>query len=94
MKYLEVAIAVLAAHREARRWSDEAVAADLLAKLGLDASGEVVAATPLPDGPAMHETVTKHYSDGSSATGPGPLSDMSPEQQAAQAANDGASNQV
>lgn len=29
------------------------------------------------------DTETKHYTDGSSATGPGPLPDLSPEQQAA-----------
>lgn len=39
----ESVVSVLAAHREARRWSDEAVAADLCARLGIDPAGEVVA---------------------------------------------------
>jgi hypothetical protein len=80
---LDLVISVLATHREARRWSDEVVAADLLAHLGLDAAGDGLSDPhPLPDGPATHETETKHYSDGSSATGVPPLPDMSPEQQA------------
>lgn len=93
----ECVISVLATHREARRWADEAVAIDLLAQLGLDAAGEV-GAVPMPA--VAGEIETKHYTDGSSATGPAPLPDLSPEQQAAQqgamqqAANDGAALQV
>ena len=41
MTNLECAISVLAAHREARRWADEAVAVDLLARLGMDGAAEV-----------------------------------------------------
>lgn len=123
MTNLECVVAVLTSHREARKWTDEAVAHDLLAQLGLDATGgaahaapvvdpslvteaEVVAAEtvakearakamaarnaleaqaearPLLDGPAVHEVETRHYSDGTSATGVPPLPDHPPEQQA------------
>lgn len=41
---LECAMAVLAQHREARNWTDAAVAVDLLAQLGLDPAGETGAA--------------------------------------------------
>lgn len=40
MTNLDTVIETLAAHREARRWSDEAVAADVLARLGLDPAAE------------------------------------------------------
>jgi len=46
---LECAIAVLAVHREARNWTDEAVAADLLTQLGLDARAEAANARPVVD---------------------------------------------
>lgn len=36
---LECTVAVLEKHREARGWTDQEVAADLLAQLGLDADG-------------------------------------------------------
>ena len=49
MTNLECAIAVLASHREARRWADEAVAADLLARLGLDPAGDAAHAAPVVD---------------------------------------------
>lgn len=49
MTNLECVIAVLASHREARRWTDEAVAHDLLAQLGLDAAGEAKNAAPVID---------------------------------------------
>lgn len=52
MTNLECAIAVLASHRDARRWTDEAVALDLLAQLGLDAAGEAKNPAPVID-PAM-----------------------------------------
>ncbi len=41
MTNLEMAIEVLAAHREARQWADEAVARDMLDRFGIDADGEV-----------------------------------------------------
>jgi len=37
---LDCALAVLAKHREARRWTDEVVAADLLSQLQIEPSGE------------------------------------------------------
>lgn len=40
MTNLECAVAVLASHREGRKWHDPAVAADLLAQLGVDPEGE------------------------------------------------------
>jgi hypothetical protein len=46
---LACAIAVLSLHREARDWTDEAVAADLLTQLGLDATGEATNARPVVD---------------------------------------------
>lgn len=49
MTNLETAVAILAKHREARQWTDEAVAADLLAQLGLDAAAEVTDATAQAD---------------------------------------------
>lgn len=49
MTNLECAVAVLTKHREARQWTDEAVAADLLAQLGLDAAAEVTDATAQTD---------------------------------------------
>ena len=47
MTNLEITIATLAAHREARRWSDDAVAIDLLARLGLDAAAVHGAVEPV-----------------------------------------------
>lgn len=44
-----------------------------------------VPVSSLPSGDAPVATETKHYSDGSSATGPGPLPDQSPAQQDAAA---------
>lgn len=49
MTNLECAIAVLMSHREARGWTDEAVALDLLGQLGVEAAGEAVHATPVVD---------------------------------------------
>jgi hypothetical protein len=47
---LECALNVLAMHREARGWSDEAVATDLLTQLSLDPAGTAKnATTPAPD---------------------------------------------
>lgn len=40
MTNLECVIAILANHREARRWADEAVALDVLTGLGLDGASE------------------------------------------------------
>lgn len=39
MTNLECVVAVLARHRAARRWTDDAVAADLMVHLGLDPAG-------------------------------------------------------
>lgn len=39
MTNLELAVAILAKHREARRWADEAVAVDMLAQFGVDPAG-------------------------------------------------------
>jgi hypothetical protein len=48
-----------------------------------DADHAMVPARILRQQPNASGIETKHYSDGSSATGPGPLPDLSPEQQAA-----------
>jgi hypothetical protein len=49
MTNLACAVAVLASHRAARHWTDEAVAADLLMQLGLDVNGEAKNPTPAVD---------------------------------------------
>jgi hypothetical protein len=54
MTNLECAIAVLALHREERRWTDEAVAADLLAKLDIDPAAEAAHAVVVA-GPVVSE---------------------------------------
>lgn len=56
MTNLECAILVLEKHREARQWTDNAVAVELLAQLGLDAAGEAVHATLAVD-PAVNAEV-------------------------------------
>jgi hypothetical protein len=54
-------------------------------KAYLDAKSAASSAPPLPaPEPSSVVIETKQYSDGSSATGPAPLPDLSPEQQAAQ----------
>jgi hypothetical protein len=66
---LEAAEAVLAAHREARQWTDAAVAADLVAQLGLDPAGEAKNAKPVvmpgitEDEVIAHETAAKEAAD-------------------------------
>ena len=45
MNNTECAVAVIARHREARTWTDVAVAANLLAELGLDPNGNAAHAT-------------------------------------------------
>jgi hypothetical protein len=74
MNNLECAVAVLSSHREARQWADEAVAADLLDQLGLDAAGEaknarVVINTPLitEDEVVAAETAAKEAADKAAA---------------------------
>lgn len=47
MNNQECVVAVLASHREARQWTDEAVAIDLLAQLGLDPQGDAAHASPI-----------------------------------------------
>lgn len=49
MNNLECTLAILAAHREGRAWTDEAVAPDLLNQLGLDPAGEAKNARPIVD---------------------------------------------
>lgn len=56
MNNLETALDVLARHREGRHWTDEAVAADLMARLKLDPVGEVGAGA---EAMALVEVATK-----------------------------------
>ncbi len=56
MTNLECTVAVLAKHREARQWTDEAVAAELVAQLGLDPAGDAKNATPGPEEEGTDET--------------------------------------
>jgi hypothetical protein len=56
MNNLQCVIAVLSRHREARKWADEAVATDVLAQLGLDASGEAEHAVIVIDPTLVTET--------------------------------------
>ncbi len=49
MTNMECAIAVLAAHREARAWTDEAVATELLWQLGLTPDGVAANVAPPSD---------------------------------------------
>lgn len=49
MTNLECCLAVILHHREARQWSDAAVATDLIAQLGLDPSGVAAKANPALD---------------------------------------------
>ena len=66
---LECAVSVLSGHREARQWTDEAVAADLVAQLGLDPAGEAKNAKPVvmpgitEDEVVAHETAAKEAAD-------------------------------
>ena len=52
---LECTVHVLAVHREARGWTDESVAADLLEQLGLDPAGRAKNAAPIPNPDAISE---------------------------------------
>jgi hypothetical protein len=62
---VECVVNVLAAHREARQWSDAAVATDLVAQLGLDPAGNAAKAAPVvppgitEDEVLAHETAAK-----------------------------------
>lgn len=49
MNNLECVVATLVRHREARGWTDDAVATDVLAQLGLDVAGDAAHATPAVD---------------------------------------------
>ena len=67
---LEAAVAVLKSHRDARGWSDAAVATDLLAQLGLDATGNAKHAKPVVDPNQIteaevvaHETAAQQAAD-------------------------------
>jgi hypothetical protein len=62
MTNLECAIAALEAHREARLWTDEAVAADLMVRLGLDPAAEVSPAAPAADAAVVDEPTTRRGS--------------------------------
>ncbi len=57
MNNMQCIVAVLAAHREARRWDDEAVAIDLVAQLGLDPVGEAKNPRLVHDGITEGEVV-------------------------------------
>lgn len=70
MNNIDCIIAVLRSHREARAWTDEAVALDLLAQLGLDFDGDAKNARPAADPSLMteeevqaHETAAKQAAD-------------------------------
>lgn len=73
MDNLECAMAVLAAHREARQWDDRAVAVDLVAQLGLDWAGEAKYAKPVAapriteDEVLAHEAAAKEATDKAAA---------------------------
>jgi hypothetical protein len=66
---MEAVIAALAAHREARQWNDEVVAADLIAQLGLKPDGEAKNAKPAmapgitEDEVLAHEAAAKEATD-------------------------------
>ena len=47
MSNFDYAVDVLFRHREARQWTDEAVARDLLARFGIDPAGDVDAVPPV-----------------------------------------------
>ena len=55
MNNQECVVATLARHREARAWTDEAVAADLLAQLGLKPDADAKNAIEPPDPDVMAE---------------------------------------
>lgn len=55
MNNLECVMSALASHREARRWSDETVAIDILAQLGMDTEADAANAKPVVD----HDAVTE-----------------------------------
>lgn len=69
MNNLECVMNILAAHREARMWTDEAVARDVMVQLGLDAEGEAAHATPVimpgitEDEVKAHEAAAKEATD-------------------------------
>lgn len=73
MDNLECAMAVLAAHREARQWDDRAVAMDMLAQLGMKPDGEAKnAVAPVPPGITedevlAHEAAAKEATDKAAA---------------------------
>jgi hypothetical protein len=60
MTNLQAVIAILAAHREGRKWTDEAVAADLVAQLGLDPAGDAKNAAPVIDPGITEAEVVAH----------------------------------
>lgn len=57
---LECVVNVLAAHREARHWTDEAAAADVVAQLGLDPAGEAKNAAPVVSPGITEDEVLAH----------------------------------
>jgi hypothetical protein len=60
MNNMECIVAVLASHREARAWNDEAVAMDLVAQLGLDPVGDAKNARPVVPVGITEEEVAAH----------------------------------
>jgi hypothetical protein len=77
MTNIEMAIAILAKHREARMWADDVVAADMLAQLGVDPTGivqmteaEVVAAEAVAKEAADRAAAYRAMLDAAAAPGP------------------------
>ena len=60
MNNMECVVAVLVAHREARHWTDEAVAMDLVAQLGIDPVGEAKNAKPVVASGITEDEVMAH----------------------------------
>jgi hypothetical protein len=79
---LECITTILATHREARRWTDDVVAADIVARLGLDpaavamdakaradaAAAEVAAARAARVPPVVEPVAVQHATIGIQAT--------------------------
>lgn len=60
MNNFDCAVAVMKAHREARNWTDEDVARDLVAQLGLDPAGEAANAKPVIPAGITEDEVVAH----------------------------------
>jgi hypothetical protein len=68
MNNRECVVNVLASHREARQWTDEAVADDLLRQLDLDPEGEAKNAAPVVDPGISEDEVRAHEEAAKQAT--------------------------